>query len=305
LVAAYFIDATVLASLYSLMCVGLTLTYMTTKVPNFAYGSMVTLGAYVSFTLTSFYKMDPYTAAPLAFLLGGVISVAIYLVVLKPMIKRNSSLVSLMIATLAVDIFFVGIFGIYSDYMTRAFRITNSKLFILSNNDFAIFGQRGILLTAPLVLVALAISLHLVLTRTKFGIAMRATVENSRLASISGVNVNVVYIISWFLAGGLGSVAGSLLVLRLTGSPDIGSKLIVIIFAGSVIGGFGSIYGAILGGALVGGSQILITIFVSQFVGPWVTSYSLGIPLIMMVAALIFAPQGLTSLKLRRKIPWR
>jgi branched-chain amino acid transport system permease protein len=94
-------------------------------------------------------------------------------------------------------------------------------------------------------------------------------------------------------------LAGSLLVLRLTGSPDVGSKLIVIIFAGSVIGGFNSIYGSILGGIIVGGSQILITIFLSQFLGSWVTSYSLGIPLIMMVVALVLVPQGLTSLKLR------
>ena len=299
MVEAYLIDATVLASLYSLMCIGLTLTYMTTKVPNFAYGSQITLGSYVSFSITTFLRGDPYTSAPVAFILGGIVSVAVYLLVLRPMISRNSSLVSLMIATLAVDIFFVGIFGIFSDYLTRAFRITNSKLFILSNNDFSFLGQRGILLTAPLLLAAIAIVVHLVLTRTKFGIAMRATVENPKLAAISGVNVQLVYLVSWFLAGGLGSLAGSLLVLRLTGSPDIGSKLIVIIFAGSVIGGFSNVYGAILGGAIVGGSQIAITLLLAQVVGDWITAYSLGVPLIMMVVTLVLAPQGLTSLKLR------
>jgi branched-chain amino acid transport system permease protein len=301
LVAGYYIDATVLASLYSIMCIGLTLTYMTTKVPNFAYGSLVTMGSYVAFSLTTFSGMDPYTSAPLAFVMGGAISVLIYLLVLRPMIRRNSSLVSLMIATLAVDIFFVGVFGIYSDYLTRAFSIHNSKLFTLSNNDFTVFGQRGVLIASPLVLIAISVAIHLVLTRTKFGIAMRATVENPKLAAISGVNVQIVYLASWFLAGGLASLAGSLLVLRLTGSPDVGSKLIVIMFAGSVIGGFNSIYGAILGGAIVGGSQILITIFASSFLGPWVTAYSLGVPLIMMVVALVLAPHGLTALKLRRR----
>jgi branched-chain amino acid transport system permease protein len=301
MVEAYFIDATVLASLFSLMCVGLTLTYMTTKVPNFAYGSQISIGSYVAFTLTSFYGQTPYTSAPVAFLLGGVVSVATYLLVLKPMIKRNSSLVSLMIATLAVDIFFVGIFGIFTDYLTRVYRVTNSKLFVLSNFDFTWLGQRGVFLATPLLLATIAIAIHLILTKTKFGIAMRATVENPKLAAISGVNVQTVYLVSWFLAGGLGSLAGSMLVLRLTTTYDVGSRLIVSIFAGSVIGGFDNIYGAILGGAIVGGSQILLTVFLSLVLGAWVTEYTLAIPLIMMIAALVLAPKGITSLKIWRR----
>jgi branched-chain amino acid transport system permease protein len=300
LVASYFIDATVLASLYSLMCIGLSLTYMTTKVPNFAYGAQITVGAYVSFTLFTFEGSTPYLSAPVAFLLGGVVSVATYLLVLRPMIKRNSSLVSLMIATLAVDIFFVGIFGIYTDYLTRVYRITNSKLFTLSNADFTFLGQRGVFLSTPILLAGLAIAIHLILTKTKFGVAMRATVENPKLAAVSGVNVGRVYIVSWFLAGGLGSLAGSLLSLRLTTTFDIGSRLIVIIFAGSVIGGFENIYGAIVGGLVVGGSQILLTIFLSGLLGSWVTQYTLGIPLIMMVVVLVIAPKGITSLNFRR-----
>jgi len=301
MVASYFIDATVLASLYSLMCIGLTLTYMTTKVPNFAYGSQVTVGAYVAFTLFTFKKFSPYLSAPVAFLLGGVVSVVTYLLVLRPMIKRESSLVSLMIATLAVDIFFVGIFGIYTDYLTAAFRITDSKLFTLSDADIVVLGQRGIFVLTPLVLLFIGVTMHLILTRTKFGVAMRATVENPKLAAISGVNVGLVYLVSWFLAGGLGSLAGCLLTLRLTTSYDVGSLLIVIIFAGSVIGGFESVYGAILGGVIVGASQILLTLFIASFVGAWFTAYTSGVPLIMMVVVLVLAPHGLTSLNLRRR----
>src|SRR5207249_540634 len=107
----------VYASLFGLMAVGLTLTYLTTKVPNFAYGSFVTIGGYTSFSVFRINHVNPYFAVPLAFLLGAVVSVAMYLGVLRTLARRGSSLVALMISTLAIDIAFVGIFGIYSDYI--------------------------------------------------------------------------------------------------------------------------------------------------------------------------------------------
>ncbi|MGA1974579.1 MAG: branched-chain amino acid ABC transporter permease [Conexivisphaerales archaeon] len=301
MVASYFISAAVLASLYSLCCIGLTLTYMTTKVPNFAYGSQVTIGAYVAFSLFTFKKITPYVSAPAAFLIGGIVSVVTYLIVLRPMIKRDSSLIALMIATLAVDTFFVGVFSIYTDYLTNAFRIEDSKLFILSSADTALFGQRGVFVITPLILIAIVLTMHLILTKTKFGIAMRATVENPKLAAISGVNIGLVYLISWFIAGGLGSLAGCLLTLNNLIEYDIGSLLIVVFFAGSVIGGFENIYGAVLGGVIVGASGVLVTLGIAYFVGPWFDAYTSGVPLVLMVIVLILAPHGLTSINLRRR----
>src|SRR3989449_4768059 len=86
------------------MAIGLTLTYLTTKVPNFAYGSFVTIGIYSSLSLYSLYGISPYGALPLAFLLGSMSSAGMYLGILRILARRGSSLVSLMIATLAIDI---------------------------------------------------------------------------------------------------------------------------------------------------------------------------------------------------------
>src|SRR5207249_7464689 len=126
----YHLDTIVYASLFGLMAMGLTLTYLTTKVPNFAYGSFVTVGIYTSFSLLRVDRINPYVSAPLAFALGGVGSVAMYLGVLRVLARRGSSLVALMISTLAVDIAFVGIFGIYSDYLTSLYRIIDTKYFV-------------------------------------------------------------------------------------------------------------------------------------------------------------------------------
>src|SRR5579864_6533764 len=98
------------------MALGLTLTYITTKVPNFAYGSFVTTGIYTAYSLNILYHTSPYVSAPFAFLLGGLGSVGMYLGILRTLARRGSSLVSLMIATLAVDIAFTGLIGLYTQY---------------------------------------------------------------------------------------------------------------------------------------------------------------------------------------------
>jgi len=299
-VEPFIIDTVVLASLYALMSIGLTLTYMTTKVPNFAHGSFITIGAYIAFSLNTFMRVTPYTSSLLSFVVGGASAVAMYRLVLKPMSKRGASTVTLMIATLAIDIFFVGIFGMYSDYLIRSLAVRNSKLFTLISSDFDIAGIRGSLMAAPLILAAVAIVLHVALTRTKFGTAMRAVVENPNLAGVVGINVNRIYFASWFIAGGLAGAAGSIMTVRFSGSPDVGSQLIVVIFASSVVGGFASVYGAILGGIVIGGSQILLTVYASDLLGSWVSAYAFGVPLMMMILTLLLAPNGITSVKWRR-----
>src|SRR5207253_2965067 len=102
------VSSVVYASLCGLMAIGLTLTYLTTKVPNFAYGSFVTIGIYTSFTIYRLLGLSPYVSAPIAFAVGGLSSVAMYLGILRTLARRGSSLVSLMIATLALDIGFIG-----------------------------------------------------------------------------------------------------------------------------------------------------------------------------------------------------
>src|SRR5437899_3227689 len=134
------------------MAIGLTLTYLTTKVPNFAYGSFVTIGIYTSFSLFRINHVNPYLSTPIAFALGASSSVAMYLGVLRILARRGSSLVALMIATLAVDIAFVGIFGIYSDYLTSRYGFFDSKLFYQLLADFTMFGLPGLLFVAPISL---------------------------------------------------------------------------------------------------------------------------------------------------------
>ncbi len=82
----------------------------------------------------------------------------------------------------------------------------------------------------------------------------------------------------------------------------MGSKLIVEIFASSVLGGLASIYGAALGGVIIGASEILITTAGVDVFGSSVGIYQKGIPLVFMIITLLVLPQGLVSLKVGKAV---
>jgi len=298
------------------MCVGLTTTYLTTKVPNFAAGDFVVVGIYASSAAFILWNVaSPYFTLPLSIIFGGGVAVAMYLIVLRPLIRRGSSLVVLMIATLAVDIIFIGIFELFANYMGSKYgRILNNRGYggqfynLQQLPDAKIFDNQALLLVAPLMVVLATLGLYLLLTKTKFGVAMRASIENANLAKTVGINVERVYIVSWFLAGAVAGLAGGLTAIW-TGTPQNQSSLLIVdIFAGSVLGGLGSIYGAIIGGLIVGFSETYVIIqldnLLSSIYGTSAASQILnfqrGIPLAIMIVVLLVAPQGLTAVNWRK-----
>lgn len=288
-------NAIIFANLLTLMSIGLTLTYMTTKVPNFAHGTLVTVGIYVAMTCSQLFGLTPYYALPLAFVIGGCTATLIYLLVLRPLMNRGASVVALMVTTLAVDVFFIGVVNIYADSIQKIFKVI-TRYFILRRFDFTLFDQPGIFFILPTIVACSVVLLYILLTHTKFGIAMRAVVEDAALAGVLGINVKRVYMVSWFIAGGLASLAGCLLPLWLQCSTDTGSRMIVSIFSASILGGLLNIYGAILGGLIVGLVEVLGTNMLAQIVGVWFIPYRPALPLAIMVITLLIAPMGLTGL---------
>ena len=301
-VDALLMAVVIFACIYAIMTAGLTVTYMTTKVPNFAYGSFVTVGVYVAYTLNKVYGVNPYYTIPGAFLLSGTVAVLMYVLVIRPLTRRGASLVSKMIATLAVDVTFVGIFGAYSSYLIWQFGncCVDAKRFPLLGGDFFFAGLRGLFIITPLAVAGLAMFLYLLLNRTRFGVSMRASVENPSLAKILGVNVDRVYLIAWFLAGGLAGLAGPLFAMNNGGANDIGSGIIVAIFSAAVLGGLTSVMGGIIGGLIIGGGQLYFTYLGAQYLGNWFTNYQNGIPLLIMIITLLFFPQGLVAVNYRK-----
>lgn len=293
-VTIWFMAITYAAEL-TLLSIGFTLTYLTAKIPNFAHGTYAGFGIYVSYTFAKFFGINPYYGFPVAFILGGVISVVVFKLVISTLTKMGSGSIVLTIATLAIQIFLGAILYIYA-YMFIAFFKQYATAFLLKEYDFKLGDVSGIFFVSIGISLVTVLILHYLLTRTKMGIAMRATAEDTELASVLGINIVNVQLFSWFLTGGLACLAGAMIPFWFQSSPASGSAIITSIMAGSLLGGFDSIYGAIIGGFTIGMAEIMLTLGGQLVLGNWFGEYRPLIPMFFLIAVLLIEPRGLQGL---------
>ena len=298
------LDALIFSNLLALMAVGLTLTYITLKVPNFSHGDFVTFGVYVSYSLYVFMKVNPYFSLPVAFLISGLVAVLMYFLVFLPLSKRGTSIVGLMIASIAVEIILRCSIHIYSSICEKiskksfhVFSTVRTDFFV----DLGTIRVPGIFFVSFILIILLLVFLHLFLTKTKTGISMRACVENPHLARVFGVNVERMYALAWFLAGGLAGIAGTLLPYRIPCDPEIGWLFCLKIFAATILGGFTNIYGAFLGSYLIGMAETLVSYYLAAPPFNISPAFRPAIPFVILILTLLFIPKGLTSLRIPRR----
>ena len=288
-------DAVIYACVLAVLCVGLSLTYKVTNVPNFAHTSFALLGMYTALVVTKVASLSPYVAIPCAFALSGSVSLLLYWGVLRVLRERRASYLSLIIATLSFDIFMIGVLNILADSVSSAFKVT-SRDFTLRSFDAVVGGVPMVLVASVAVLAGLVVGLYYLLYRTRFGIAMRASIDNGSLASTLGVDTNRMFCVSWFCSGGLGGIAGVLMALWFQGDPTLAAIMLPSVFAGSIVGGFSSIYGAILGGVIVGVSEVAGTSLLASLLGYWVVPYRPLIPFLFIIATLMVSPRGVAAI---------
>jgi branched-chain amino acid transport system permease protein len=295
------ISTVIYASILALITLGFTLQYVLMGIPNLAHTTIVFSSTYLSLTMF-LLALSPYLAIPLAALFGGSVSFLLYrfLAYLK---RRKLSLVGLMISTLVFDYAIYGAANIYADYIATVLKAYTSY-FVLREGDFSFLGLPGILFVAVFTAATLATVFYLVLTRTKFGVAMRSIVENESLAKVDGVNVDRVQCISWFFVGAVGGVAGALYPIWFSMDPWTSTVMLAIVFAASVVGGVRSIYGSLAGGLLVAVTEILGTTGLVSVFGPALWAFRPAIPIAATCGVLLVMPQGLggfvTQMRRRR-----
>lgn len=303
------LDLVIKALIYSsgigIGAAAITLIYSATRTFNFAHASMVTWGFYIVYTFTTLFGGYPEYYLVLAGLFSAFLGVLIYYGVNMWLLRRGASEVTLMMSTLGVDLVIFGFLNVYIDFLHRLvteLKIqTNPRFFVLEPKD-PIVPMLGIRLggiVAPIILVLSIVLLHLFYTRTKTGIAMRASIENPPLATISGINIFTMYLLAWVIGGFLAGLSGGVLSLALTGYNTIGMSIIVSFFAGSIVGGLYSVFGSLFGGLLIGLSEYIGIYLLSIYVGGWITVYRPIIPLAAMAATLLIQPMGLAG------IDWR
>jgi branched-chain amino acid transport system permease protein len=278
----------------TILSLGFTLTHMTAKIPNFAHGTYAGFGVYVSFVMVRMIDTSAYWGFPLAFLLGGLIGILLYTIVVSTLRRMGGGAIVLTISTIAIQIFMAQFQHIWA-YWVRITYNMMSYGFLLKKDDFRWMGYQGIFPVSVIVVAGTVLSLHYMLTRTKFGIAMKATAEDPQLSSVLGININRIQIASWFITGGMACLAGAMLPMWFMGSPGCGARLLTSCMAGSLLGGLANIYGAVIGGFSIGIIEIIFTSKAQEIVGLWVGEYRPLVPMIATILILLVEPAGITG----------
>ena len=293
------VQAYIYSTLIAFLTMGFNLTYQTARIPNWAHGTFAAVGMYITLWVSRVWDLHTYYALVLGFIVVALLGVVVYSGVIYPLKRAGAPEILLLISTIAVDIILTAVINIQADYIMYVEKVV-SRGFLLREEDIEIFGYPGVLVVATALLIGFALFFVFLLYFTKFGMAMRATVENPDLASTVGVNVDKVNLISWFLTGGMAGVSGAMLPLWFRTDPAVGSLIIINVFAASILGGVRSLLLAIVSTYMIGFIEILGTTYLSTIVpmigGVSTASYRPLFPLTMLVITLMILPEGFYGL---------
>ena len=269
------------AGVYALMASGQTLIFGIMKVVNLAQGAMVILGAYLAYQLFTSFGIDPFLAIPITTVALFVVGVVVELAFIRPLRREDRSELSLLV-TFAVALLLEGIMSVT---WKTSDRVVNTSY---ANSSWTVFGYEITLVRLwafVLSLVALGL-LYVVLNRTKFGRAVRASVQNPESARLLGVRAEWVSAMGFGLGSATAAAAGSVYAMLYPFNPgshyDLISRLLSIV----LLGGLGSIGGAVVGALIVSVSSAVVA---STFSPSWseMTFF------VILLAVLLIRPRGL------------
>lgn len=292
-----FADGLVLGSIVLLGSIGLSLLFGIGNFANFAHGEFLTIGAYLTFLFKVQLGLPLVASAAAAVAGAAIVGVALDRVVLIR--HRDSPPIVLLIVTIGVALVLRSIIRIVWSSQLRSLDLGVTVGHSLVDTTVTIVGYDVVLalrLTTSAIMIivlgaALAIATHVFLTRTKIGVAMRATSDNDALAEVTGINTDRVLVITWVLSAALAGIGGIFLGIN-NGVilPRMGFNLLLVIFAAVILGGIGSPYGAMVGAYVIGLAQEMSVAL------PFVpTEYRFAVSFLIMIAVLLFRPSGIAG----------
>lgn len=272
-----------LGSTYALVAIGYTLVFGVLRLLHLAHGEVFMVGAFAGLELVLWLH-----AGPLAALVGGLVGSALIgmlleFVAFRPIRRRGNSHLAPIVSTIGAGL-------VIQEVMTKLFGSEQTAFPVrFGQTEYHFAGMA--FSTTQLFILGIAcvamLALHLFVTRTRYGIAMRATSENLQIAAVLGVDIDRIVLLTFALASGLGGLAGVLVGLNFNAiSPYMGVEMGIKGMAVMLIGGLGSIYGAMAGGLILGVAEVLSVAYLSS-------SLRDGFAFGLMILILLLRPRGL------------
>ena len=275
-------------SIYALVALGFVLIYRATNVVNFAQGDFAMLGAFSMVVLCVDLEL-PYwlgilitLAAMLAF--GALFNSAVY----YPL--RNRGFQPVIISTIGASILLEN--GVLAAYGPRPQTLPGFLSFPGFSVGLIFFDSQYLLILG--VTVVMVTLQYFFFERTLLGKKMQATSQDKEMASLLGIPVALMIMLTFMYSSALGALAGILVAPILFVSVGMGSSIALKAFAASIIGGFGDVTGAIVGGLALGVVETFGAAYIS-------VPYKDAFAFIVLVLFLLFRPQGLFGEKVAEK----
>lgn len=270
------------ASVLALAAVGLSLQFGVTNYINFAYGEFLTIGTYLAWTLSHVLHLNIYVSMVLAVPIMGVFALLLNRFLLRPFTKKGVPLLFLLVVTFGLSLFLsnltLAIWGPDFKSLDLPAEVPYAiGPFLFTTSQLAIIG---------IAVVAMA-ALHILLTRTEIGKAMRAMSDSVDLAQISGIDTDRITSFTWLLSGCLAGLAGIVLAINITSfQPSFGGEFLFVIFSAVILGGVGSPYGAMLGALVIGLATEMSAVLINS-------AYKNDVAFALLILTLLLRPQGI------------
>jgi len=271
-------------AIYALIGFGFAIIYNATGIINFAQGEFVMLGGMLSIVFLGVLQLPLLPAIALAVAAATGVGIAFERLAIRPL--KNATPLGMVIITIGASILIRGTTMLLWGKDTHALPAFsgNDPLHILGATllpqNLWIFG-----LTAAVILAS-----KLFFHYSIFGKAMRACAFNSQAASLVGISVKTMVLLSFVISAAIGSLAGIIIAPLTMTSYDVGIMLGLKGFCAAIIGGMGSGLGTVAGGLLLGILESLGAGFLSA-------GYKDAIAFVILLCILFFRPQGIFGAK--------
>lgn len=283
MVTQLIIYALSLGSVYALISVGFALVFNVLKFSNFSHGGIMVVTAYIGYLAARNLDTNLFVTLLISSLSGGILAVLVEFFGFRRLRKANRDIILYFVSTVTIgmllgnliSIYFSSTFYSYPSFFQKPFfEILGERV---SKNDSIMFA----------ISVVGLILLMLVLYRTRLGIAIRAISMDFNTTGLMGVNATLVIVVTFFVSGVFGGLAGVFLGISYILTPQLGN-MVVKGFIASVLGGLGNLSGAIIGAFIL---AFLETVFAYvPFIG---SGLSPVVIFIIMLIFLLLRPQGI------------
>jgi branched-chain amino acid transport system permease protein len=283
------VSAVLLAGFYAAMAYGLGLIYGVLRIVNLAHGGIIMAAAYLTWQLFTRFAIDPYLTIPIAFVVFFGVGMGIYSGLVRFLPRGPAGAVQSLLLLFGVWLVIRNIAYLLFTGDDQAIRTG------YATSSVPIFGGHYALSRIVVFVVALVVllGLHLFLTRTYWGKAIRAVAQNPDSATLAGINVERVYVLTFGLGTALAGLAGVLASTLFAFNPSFGAGELLKSFVIIVLGGLGSVVGIALGACVLAFAEV----FSIYGVPSYLTS---AVGFVLLVVVLVLRPGGLFGQKVLR-----